>query len=127
MFKKDSIEPLPTSSMLVKRNSTELLNASDRLRRASTVLTSLERMEDYRKVVMLNSFQFRVLRKLRHLTGLPVYYVIEIEEYGKWWYRVVDVTSECCIRKLGSGHARDTYACIGVEDSVLMNEAEFRS
>jgi len=52
-------------------------------------------MEDYRKVVMLNSFQFRVLRKLRHLTGLPVYYVIEIEEYGKGWYRVVDVTSEC--------------------------------
>ncbi len=76
---------------------------------------------------MLNSFQFRVLRKLARLTGLPIYYVIQIEEYGDGWYRIVDISADYLIRKLGSGHARDTYACINVENSTLMDELEFRS
>ncbi len=76
---------------------------------------------------MFNSFQFRVLRRLAHLTGLPVYCIIEIEEYGKGWYRVVDVTADYFIRRLGNGSARDTYACINVENTTLMDEVEFRS
>ena len=87
------------------------------------------RREDFRSCIMTNSFQFINLRDLAIRSGYPLYYVFEIGEYGDKWFRVIEITkdTEYRIRKLGNGHSRDSYAILKLDDSLLLNELEFKS
>jgi hypothetical protein len=87
------------------------------------------RREDFNKAVITNAFQFITLRNLSFRSGLPLFYIFEIEEYGEKWFRVVHVDRSLSyrVRRLGNGHSRDTYALIDLDNSVLMDELEFKS
>ena len=87
------------------------------------------RREDFRNYIITNCFQFLNLRDLAIRSGYPLYYIFEIGEYGDKWFRVLEVNrnTEYKIRRLGNGHARDTYVLLNLDDSLLLDELEFRS
>ena len=85
------------------------------------------RLQDFHRCIMLNAFQFITLRELSVRSGIPAYYVIEIEEYNERWFRIVNPFANYQIRRLGNGHSRDSYAVLKLEDSLLLSELEFRS
>ena len=85
------------------------------------------RREDFNRCVMMNAFQYITLRELSYKSGIPLYYIFEIGEYGDKWFRVVNPFTKYKIRKLGNGDSRDSYAVINLNDSILMDELEFKS
>ncbi len=85
------------------------------------------RREDFRRVAMFNAFQFITLRDLAKRSGFPLYYIVEMNEYGDRWFRVVDVGDvEFRVRRLGNGHSKDFYVVIDLDKTILMNELEFK-
>jgi len=49
------------------------------------------RREDYRNIMIVNAFQFITLRDLSKYSGIPLYYVVEVGEYGDRWFRVIKI------------------------------------
>lgn len=87
------------------------------------------RREDFRNCIMTNCFQFLNLKDLAIRSGYPLYYIFEIGEYGDKWFRVIEVdkNTEYRIKRLGNGHSRDTYVLLNLNDSLLLDELEFKS
>jgi len=87
------------------------------------------RREDFRNYIITNCFQFLNLRDLAKRSGYPLYYVFEIGEYGDKWFRVIEIDRDTKykIRRLGNGHSRDTYVLLNLDDSILLDELEFKS
>ena len=87
------------------------------------------RREDFRNCVITNCFQFLNLRHLSIRSGIPLYYIFEIGEYGDKWFRVIEIgrDTKYRIRRLGNGHSRDTYVLLDINDSILLDELEFKS
>ena len=86
------------------------------------------RRDDFRNCIITNCFQFLNLRELSIRSGIPLYYIFEIGEYKDKWFRVIEIdrNTEYRIRRLGNGHSRDTYILLNLDDSILMDEFEFK-
>ena len=86
------------------------------------------RREDYRKYMMFNAFQFITLKNLSIRSKIPLYYVVELGEYDERWFRVirVDENTRYRVRTLGNGHGKDSYAVLDLNNSILMDEFEFK-
>jgi len=87
------------------------------------------RREDFTRCIMANAFQFLTLRDLAIRANTPLFYIYEIGEYNDKWFRVVKVDRDLDyrVKRLGNGHSRDTYVVIDLDNSILMNELEFKS
>jgi len=87
------------------------------------------RDEDFDRAIPVNAFQFITLQELSKLSGVPLYYVIEIGEYRDRWFRVAKINpyKKYRVKRCGNGDARDTYTIVNIDHTELMNELEFRS
>ncbi len=87
------------------------------------------RKEDFERSIPVNAFQFITLQELSKLSGIPLYYIVEIGEYGDKWFRIfkVDPDKRYKVKRCGNGDAKDTYSLINLNNTILMNELEFKS
>ncbi len=87
------------------------------------------RKEDFDKAIPVNAFQLITLQELSKLSGIPLYYIVEIGEYSEKWFRIFKVNPDkrYRIKRCGNGNARDTYSLINLNNTILMNELEFKS
>jgi hypothetical protein len=86
------------------------------------------RKEDFERAIPVNAFQFITLQELSKLSGIPLYYVVEIGEYGEKWFRVAKVNPyrKYKVKRCGNGDARDSYTIVNIDNTKLMNELEFK-
>ena len=84
------------------------------------------RREDYEKYFITNAFQFKTLRSLSVKTGIPLYYIVFLEN---GYYRVLEVSryTKFDVRKLGKGWSEDHYAVVDLDQTVLLSELEFKN
>ncbi|GEM_PF-2343583 len=84
------------------------------------------RREDYERYFITNAFQFKTLRNLSIRTGIPLYYIVYLEN---GYYRVLEVSryTKFDVRKLGKGWSEDHYAVVDLDQTVLLSELEFRN
>ena len=103
----------------------KILNVNDR----KILIEYKFRREDFRNCIITNCFQFLNLRHLSIRSGIPLYYIFEIGEYGEKWFRVIEIdrNTEYKIKRLGNGQSRDTYVLLNLDDSLLLDELEFKS
>jgi hypothetical protein len=87
------------------------------------------RKTDFERAIPVNAFQFITLQELSKLSGVPLYYIVEIGEYNGKWFRIfkVDPYKKYRVKRCGNGDARDSYSIVELNNTTLMNELEFKS
>ncbi len=86
------------------------------------------RNEDFERAIPVNAFQFITLQELSKLSGVPLYYIIEIGAYGEKWFRVAKINPyrRYGVKRCGNGDVRDTYTIVDIDNTELLNEFEFK-